>query len=376
MRSLNVHVFSDPAGFFSNKTALYINSIQPDQNIYINTASVCKNQIAEVNYQDVKTYFNSNHPSLTRVIFHSYNHFNQRDIELIRSKYSTENITFIWIFWSHEYYQLPEFFLKLYRGFSKKFYLRKLLSFHVEQLLLFLKGKVAFPFYKGLVSFKKTFKYFDVFGAFLEGDFDTVIKENSSAEFLFSSYLSTSEFPEIADDLSINKADIMIGHSGSPILNHYEIVKKLYDIDVKNELYIPLAYGKRSYIKSLRAKIEETTPGMNIVYQTEFMTKNEYYKKINYVGYFILNSFCQQALGNIVFFLWTGTKVFVRKETSTYKTFKDKSFHIYSIDDDLNKEELVPLTLQQKQHNKDLMFSMINDDAVKNAWLRILNYNR
>ncbi len=372
---MNLHIFNDPVGFFSNKTASYLNSIQPGNNLYLNTAPLCKHKIEGVVYMDAKTFFQQNRQELQRVIFHSYSYSDSELVELIRSKNKDREIFLVWLFWSHEYYQLPEFFSKLYQGFSRKFYLRKILSFHAEQVLLFLKGKSGFPFYKGLSAFKKTFKEFDLFAAFLEGDYDVVMKGNSKASFSFSSYLTVADFPDIPNDFSEPKNDIMIGHSGSPIVNHYEIAKQLSDMKIDNTILIPLSYGKPAYIKGLQEKIKELGND-HISLITEYLSKDEYYKKIHHVGYFILNSYCQQALGNIVFFLWTGTKIFLRENTSTYQTLKKQSFHVYSIERDLNKQNMTPLSLTEKQHNYQLICALISEENVKAHWLKILNFDK
>lgn len=374
--SYNLHVFNDQLGFFTNKTVSFIESIYPTHNVFLNTAKNCKNKIDEINYFSVKDFLNnSTEREYKLIIFHSYNYSNRSDIKKIKSKFPNSNIKFVWVFWSHEYYQLPEFFSRLYQGFSRKFYLRKLLSFHVDCFFQFLRGQVNFPFYLGLNAFQKTFDQFYVMGSLIKGDYDIVMKNHHTVDYKFAAYIALSDFPKIDLDFEKRKNDIMIGHSGSPILNHYEIVVELSKQNVKNEIYIPLAYGKSSYIQKLQNNIKQNCSNLKISFQIDFMNKEAYYNRISHVGYFILNSFCQQALGNIFFFLWVGTKVFLRKETSSYMTFKEKGFSIFAIDDGFGQDALEPLTKEEQIKNRQLVESMIGDDVVSKAWLDILKIN-
>lgn len=369
----NLHIFNDQLGFFTNKTVNYFEQIYPEKNIYLNTAHHCKNKIDKIKYIPFSNFLKENRNDYKLVVFHSYNYSNNGFISKIKKQ--CPNTKFVWIFWSHEFYQLPEFFSKLYTGFSRQYLLRKYFSFYIEHFIQFLKGNENQPFYFGLKYFKKSFAEIDFMCALMKGDFDIAMQGVKNVNYKFVSYISTLDFPNIQVDLYENKNEIMIGHSGSPILNHYEIVKSLSDFNVKCKIHIPLAYGKKSYINKLKKEIFKTTNNLNIDFQEDFLTKEEYYKKINNVGVFILNSFCQQALGNIFFFLWVGTKVFLRKETSTYKTLKEKNFVIFSIEDDFNNKFNEPLSVEQKMLNHKLTVEMINDDVVKKSWLEVLQLN-
>ncbi len=376
MSGINLHIFNDPVGFFSGKTVDFINAIQPGQNRYINIAGGCSNRRTEISYGSIAAFLKNDRAAeeVRTIIFHSYSYFNQRDLKRIRARYASGHIKLVWIFWSHEYYQLPEFFSELYRGFSRRFYLRKILSFHAGQLLLFLKGQAASPVYLGLRSFKKSFRHFNQFCAFLEGDFETVMKGVPDVHFLFSAYLSVNDFPKMETDFNLPKNEVMIGHCGSPILNHYEIVQSLSHMNWSSRVIIPLSYGKAAYIKRLTAALKKIN-NLDLLLQTAYLKKEEYYKSIDQVGYFILNSACQQALGNIVFFLWNGVKVFVQKSTSTYATLAARGYYIYSIEEHLNAEGLQPLTYEQKRHNHRLMLEQLNEPHVAQSWLRILSSN-
>lgn len=372
----NLHIFNDANGFFANKTTRFINSIQPDKNVFINTALHCSHKIDDISYTSVTDFLRTASAGGCKlVVFHSYSYSNRGDLKLVKAAFQRNSVKLVWVFWSHEYYQLPEFFSKLYRGFSRKYYLRKRIHFHAEYLLNYFKRKNPAPFYSGLRSFENTFTQFDVMSSLIKGDYDLVMKKFPEVTYQFASYIWLSDFPKLALDVHKEKKDIMVGHSGSPILNHYEIIEQLSGSKSDNTIYVPLAYGKRSYITHLQKEIASGFPDLKIEFQTQLMDKDAYYRRVNEVGFFILNAYCQQALGNIFFFLWTGTKVFLRKETSTYQTLHEKGFHIYAIEDGFSPAALVPLTASEQVKNRELVEHMINDDRVSAAWMELLKMN-
>lgn len=367
----NLHIFNDYTGYFTNKTARLITELDPDRNFYINTKFLCENKNNLIFYGSIKKALqNIEIDKIKLVFFHSYNYLNFEDIH--RIKKANNNIKLIWIFWSHEYYQLPEFFNNLYTGYSRKFYFRKKISFHYNQFKEFLAGNIVTPFYIGLKSFKKTFKEFDIIASVIEDDFKIVTKGIDSIKYRHISYISLKDFPAINQNFEINKTKIMIGHSGSPILNHYDILLQLSQMGVSNDIYIPLAYGNSRYIKLIQKKIQLNIFNLNIEIQTKGLSSIEYYKKIDSIGYFILNSYCQQALGNIFFFLWNGVKVFLRECTSTYKTLKQKGFIVYNLDNGFDEKSFTPLTIEDKNKNKELTSTMLNDEKVEKEWLNLL----
>lgn len=375
----NLHIFNDPMGFFTNKTVDFIERIIKKSenigNIYVNTATNCQNRIDKIQYKKLEQFLIEDQKIIpTKVIFHSYNYTNKRHVKLIKDRFKDFEIKFVWIFWSHEYYQLPEFLSSLYHGFSRQFYLRKLISFHVNYLLYFFKREVEFPFYLGLSNFRRSFKEFSCMAALVKDDFTKVMQFNKEVKYLFISYISVDDFPDLDLNFEKEKNEVMVGHSGTPIVNHYEILKELSSQQFKYNVFVPLSYGKPSYINKLRNAVEKNISNLNITFQTDYLLKEAYYKRINNVGFFILNSFCQQALGNVFFFLWSGTKVFLRKETSSYVTLKEKGFYVYSIEDDFIGEELRPLNIEQKQYNHNLTNQMIGEETVKESWLNLLNF--
>lgn len=369
-----LHIFNDKTEYFVSKSLSFIERADSlDNNIILNYHILPKEKQNEnVIYSDFNSFIKKNNDlEIKTVVFHCFYYYNIYKIKKIKKVFTNQNIKFVWSFWSHEYYQLPHNLSKLYTGLSRRFLLRKVLSFHYLHFRYFLQKKVPFPFYLGAKHLKRNLNQIDLFCSFIEGDFNEVYSgENKPLRQQFA-YITSESFKNTPLDKNLNSNSIMVGHSGSPILNHYEILKYLEKIEVTNKIILPLSYGKQSYIKLLKSKLK-SIKNLNINLIEKYLPENEYFHLLDEVGIFILNAKCQQALGNVIFFLWNGSKVFLSEESSTYKTYKKHSFHIYSIEKDLNQDSLVPLTLEQRIHNRKLIAEFIEPDAVIQQWKKMI----
>jgi len=367
----NLHIFNDSLGVFTTKTVQFSEKISTN-NYYLNLNNNCRTKHEKVSYSNLKKFITNNQNiQLSKVIYHSFHVYNTKEIDILKKHYNKNSIQFIWIFWGFEYYQLPHKLKGKYLKFSKPFYYRKLISFHYNYFIYFLKNKVKYPFYLGKESFEKYFNEFDIFCSFIKGDYNEVMKHNPNVQYIQLAYLSLNDFPNITLDFNRVKKNIMVGHAGSPILNHYEIILLLKKLKVKNKIIIPLSYGKKAYIRLLKKAIEGLKIN-NIEFVTDFMRLEDYYNKLDEIGIFILNSKRQEALGNIVFLLWNGTKIFLSDKSSTYKTLKELGYHIYSIENDLNAFTLEPLSEKEKYHNHKLISETLNPKKVEQGWRNIL----
>lgn len=371
MKNWILHIFNDPLGVFTTKTVEFSENIS-ENNYYLNLDTNCRTKHEKVIYSNLDNFIaNNQNIQLGKVIYHSFHIYNTKELDLLKKHYNKNSIQFIWIFWGFEYYQLPHKLKDKYSKFSKPFYYRKLISFHYNYFIHFLNNKVKYPFYLGKESFEKYFNEFDIFCSFIKDDYNDVMKHNPNVKYKQLAYLSLNDFPNINLDFKKIKEQIMVGHSGSPTLNHYEIVLLLKKLKVNNKIIVPLSYGKKAYISSLKKAVEKLNID-KMEFLMDFMSLEDYYNKLDEIGIFILNSKRQEALGNVVFLLWNGTKIFLSDKSSTYKTLKELRYHIYSVENDLNALTLKPLTEQEKYHNHKLISETLNHKKVEQNWRDIL----
>ncbi|MFA7116410.1 MAG: TDP-N-acetylfucosamine:lipid II N-acetylfucosaminyltransferase [Bacteroidales bacterium] len=150
--------------------------------------------------------------------------------------------------------------------------------------------------------------------------------------------------------------DILLGNSSTASNNHLDVLNLLSKKGVINKILMPLNYGKMNY----RFYIEKYFPiNLNINTLKTRLPFIEYQTLINKCSYAIFGHIRQQAVGNIHMCFTAGIKMFFYKDSMVFKQFKPLGFIIYSIEDDLNLEELsIPLTKEQSLKNKKLFADM------------------
>ena len=75
----------------------------------------------------------------------------------------------------------------------------------------------------------------------------------------------------------------------------------------------------------------------------------------------------EEGAGNINLLLSCGVKVFLRADNNHLKYLQDKGYHVYCFENIRSIEDFKPLTLEQKQHNRNLHlqeFSELERDRV------------
>jgi len=97
--------------------------------------------------------------------------------------------------------------------------------------------------------------------------------------------------------------------------------------------------------------------GDNFIPITAFMEYDKYVALTESVSVAIHNTVRQIAVGNIYINLWNGAKVFLPEDSINYKFFTKAGFHVFSIEKDLNQEEIdTPLSQEEIISNRKLIF--------------------
>jgi hypothetical protein len=111
---------------------------------------------------------------------------------------------------------------------------------------------------------------------------------------------------------------IQIGNSGDPTNEHLEILRVLGRFVEENiEVVAPLTYGNKDYIESV-TKLGHDMFGTKFLPLTQFMSPSEYNKYLSTIDVVIMNHRRQQGFGNLVIALYLGSKIFIRREISTW----------------------------------------------------------
>jgi hypothetical protein len=310
--------------------------------------------------------------TIGKVIFHALHYYHLQQLARWKNSHPRK-LTVAWVFWSYEFYQLPPRLSQLYIGFSKRLLPRKLVAFHVQHFMHFLAGKVPSPFFSQRY-YRRGIAHVDEFYAFLEHDYFSVYGHSAATAFHFLAYLDENDVrPQPGIEQNAVPGTIMVGHSGSPIINHAEVIAALDAAEISSTVILPLSYGKPAYIRKLKQYLQ-TFDRLELQLLEQFLPKEEYYALIASVRYFFLNAQCQQALGNIVYFLGSDVAVYLSRRSSTYTDLVRQGFHVFAIEDFFRDKQLLELTPEQGAENRSRIGALLNSRNVSLSWSRLLHH--
>jgi hypothetical protein len=380
---MNLHVTSDHYGLFPKEIAERIKKQgRKDENRMVNLhpESVISDEMITYisSSQKDQQAFIDQIEKLDKVIFHPYNYSGYLFLQQLLNKFP--GVKVYWALWSSELYELPHLSINHYKPFSKN-YVKKQRSFFqkIKDLPLIGELVLKFSYFTGikknyLKELFKSYKEIDFFCSFLPSDFISFqqITFNKTAEYVPFAYFSLEHILPGLEDFNSAGNKIMIGHSSSPAGNHYEVIKRLSNLNKNFSIFLPLAYGDMNYGNLIEKEAKKLFNDPDI--QRDKLGISAYYQKLTEVGWAIINVKVQQGLGNIIALIWMGVKVFLDKDSSTYKDFKAWGIIIFTVQHDLTLEELSnKLTEKEIENNKAMIFKVCNEALVKQYWNEILS---
>ncbi len=160
-----------------------------------------------------------------------------------------------------------------------------------------------------------------------------------------------------------NSDMIMVGHSSYPYHNHSDVFYQLRDSLFEGRITVPLSYGDPDYGKKL-IRLGRTLFIDRINFMTEFLKFDEYLEFIKKFDAFILNSKVQSGGGNIIYFLFQGSKVFLREENPAYQDYKEYGIKLFSIERDLQSGNMFfdDLSWHDKILNREIIENLYNSE--------------
>jgi hypothetical protein len=374
---MNLHIFSDSLGFYARETVNRIERMDPDNNCYINFTEGAKYQHDQI----VCLPFSKSNvhkrilaiDNVDRIYFHFFSILSGYILKKIKRR--NPYIKSVWVFWSAEFYSLPEFLPDLYEGYSKRYLPKTSVWNKAKRWASIVKNKMQGRVVYRHGDYMNAVRGLDYFACLLDSDYENVAAySRSKMKHLRFAYLSYEQVvdPQFLETRS-RGLKILINHSADPALNHYEVLAHLKGREVSNSLYMPLAYGDDHYRNDLISLSKEWF-GDQIEIQTHFLEKEAYVLKLKEIGFAIFNIKIQQGIGNILVLLWLGVKVFFQKSNPVFIDFKKWGMHVYSIEDDLPKESFHALLEDEKiNENRELLRSKLSNQMVDSYYFNFLN---
>ena len=145
----------------------------------------------------------------------------------------------------------------------------------------------------------------------------------------------------------------MVNHQASLTGNHITLFHKLKSLKGIDYFTIctPLSYGSK-YIRKNVLRQGKRDFGLKYVPLLKLLPVDEYNKFLDSIPVAIFGALRQEAAGNIMRLLRSGTKVFLRDGNPLLSYYREKGFIIFSFERDLNSlEDLQPLSQEQQLCN-------------------------
>lgn len=280
----------------------------------------------------------------------------------------------VWIAWGGDYYSLlPTLNHLLYDIKTKNIFKR--LNRNKNASLNLKKFVVQNKFYRQIKEYWNLFQLRGVLSKITHiapviSQEKPIFKKIFKSEKIFLHFNYGIAAGTISTHLAHRKKEkrIIIGNSGHFSNNHQEIIDILSLKYRKDYKYIfPLSYGNELYINYI-SQVGKEKLDQNFTPLFDYMSNSEYFKMLSSCKTGIFNSKRQQAGGNIIMLLWSGAKVFLRRENSFYQFFKSKGIEIFLVDN-INKDSqnsiYLELSKDMQLKNKKLIEAYFNMDNLK-----------
>ncbi len=290
------------------------------------------------------------------------NYFDMHAAELV-NLIERKDVAIVWVIWGADLYTLPLFWNKLYDAFAAKLYNVSWTN-HVKSMYRHWKNRVrrGTRDHRFLYSAMRKATH----GATLvEPDVDLVRRHfNKRLKQIPLSFSGVEDFRNVPTRAKNNR--IQIGNSGDPANNHIEILRLLKSLNVKNQIFMPIAYGSKKYLEVLPGAADAIFSSSQLTLQTQVVHKDEYFSQLSECGFAIMGHIRQQAFANLIALFYFGTKVFLRRKNPLLKTFREWGLRVFCVESDLNRKALEsPLSDADQQHNRSIILERLNEHEME-----------
>lgn len=208
---------------------------------------------------------------------------------------------------------------------------RNLLSIKTSELI-----NSNYNYLDNFPELEKNFEWLnrvDIISTVLPNEYE-LLKKNFSFKtdkYLKWNYSSLGDL--IPNDFHFNNSgnDIMLGHCGSPYLNHLDLFPILKSkFNEYNSLVLPLSYGNEKYIKNI-SKLASIEFNDKLICLNTFLPYSDYLKILSNCKLLIVPALRQIGLFNILLFFYFGKPVYLNAKSPTYIFFKEHDFPVFDI---------------------------------------------
>jgi len=204
-----------------------------------------------------------------------------------------------------------------------------------------------------------------------EGDYK-LLNEWYRGQFqhFYARYYIPLIFPKLDCSKKIDASilNVQIGNSSSSTNNHLEIFQRIQkELIIDNVfIYVPLNYGDLAY-RDIVLNSGFTILGSNFKPIVDYMDYDVYIKFLKTIDTAIFYHDRQQALGNIAQLLALGKKIYIRSDTTHYKSLIEKGFVIFDAYKTLDSIA-IPLSNEDQNNNISLAEKVFSEETIVKQW--------
>ena len=162
----------------------------------------------------------------------------------------------------------------------------------------------------------------------------------------------------------VEGTNIIIGNSASETNNHIEIFNIIRNKITNKKVIVPLSYGStKTYVEYVLNKGYEIL-GENFEPITQFLPLSKYNELFYSASHFIYGNYRQEAVGNILYALYIGGKVYLHKSNPLYAYYKRIGLFLFAIEDIENDDFNTPLSTAEYLNNKKIIEETYSNDRM------------
>lgn len=166
---------------------------------------------------------------------------------------------------------------------------------------------------------------------------------------------------------SMSGGDVLVGNSATASNNHLEAFEWLAPRLPAGRIVAPLSYGKAHYGRQV-ADAGRQRFGERFDPLLDWMSIDDYNRRIAHCGFVLMNHRRQQAVGNVGAAVFKGATVMLRPENPLYGFYRGLGIELRSIDDAAaGAQALEPITEAQKAENRRIIGAHYARDRVVKA---------
>ena len=159
--------------------------------------------------------------------------------------------------------------------------------------------------------------------------------------------------PEGTGIVNTESKSVLLGNSATVENNHADALQMLTRVKQKGyTISLPLTYGQFKRYKSTIKELYTESLGESAVFLEDHMELSAYYHFLQQHPTAVFLHYRQQALGNILYMLYVGTKVYLSNQNVVITWLKNNGVKVFTFEEDFVKDiQTLDLTLTKEVMN-------------------------